>query len=160
MKESLKNKIKEFKAELIEHPNKDIFSFKIGYRYFYLDNKKKLTTNFDIDNFLQDNFDFKLKMTSRIESIFYTKNLEDVADKEGWDINGCYTLSDIEREFETEEPIAEIIYDVTISGKKHIIIDDKVYEGEFSVIKNILSISPKQALILLTSEQFVEDFLS
>lgn len=141
--------------------------FSLGFREFNLystdvkDTEFGLTTSINRDKFLKENYKEKTKHTISLRELIHNqeKSVEDACDKLGWEIKECKHLKDFELDDSTEEPLAEIIYEVDIRELPHIILDDEVFEGELEPLMALVSVNNIEAFKEIAGEALLNKII-
>jgi hypothetical protein len=142
-------------------------TFSSGFREFNLystdvvDTEFGLTTSINLDKFLKENYKEKTKHTISLRELIHNqeKSVEDACDKLEWEITDCKHLKDFEVDDETEEPLAEIIYQINIRDLAHIIIDDEVFEGELGPLMALISVNNIEAFKQMAGESLLNKII-
>lgn len=131
----------------INHHNEYRIEFSKGFRQFTLnstetdDNEFGLTTSFDIESFLKENYKEKPKHSISLKEQLYKEkkqpqeslyDIESAFKSLGWEVNNFYNYKDFSLETFNEDPLAESLYEVSIRELPHVIMDELVFEGELS----------------------------
>lgn len=152
----------------IEFKNSKRIEFSIGLRHFSIystnidDAEFGLTTSFDIDTFLVNNFKEKPKHSTSLREYTEKKELsiEDGCEALNWEIIKCYSLKDFTYGSFMEDPVADSLYQVSIRNLSHIIVDDSVFQGELDSIISFLNISAKESFKQLDKLHVLEKIQS
>ena len=142
-------------------------TFSSGFREFNIystdveDTEFGLTTSIYLDKFLKKNYKEKTKHTISLRELINNqeKSVEDACIKLDWIITDCKHLKDFETDDETEEPLAEIIYQVNIRDLPHIIIDDEVFEGELTPLISLISVNSIEIFKQMAGEELLNKII-
>lgn len=141
--------------------------FSKGYRTFYLNSSDKndpffLTTDIDLDKFLQKNYFMKTKHTKTYQDKRFNDKLDfdEATELLNWEVLEVYGIKDFDLNSTIEEPFAESMFQIRIKNSPHIILDDVVYEGEASAIMALVKPSALEALKEMTEDNILDDLLN
>lgn len=137
--------------------------FEKGFREFTLystdvdDQEGGLTTYPNLSKFLKKNYKHKSKHSISLKDkiMAESRSVEEACSLLKWKINDCHNLKDCDIDFNIEEPLAEILYEVQIKNLAHVIIDDEVYEGELRPLLSLGKLSSKEALSQMASGDMI-----
>lgn len=161
--EKLKNLIKSMGFKLDRKKNSNVIFFSKGFRDFSLyssdlkDSEFGLTISFNLIEFLKKHYKIKTKHSISLQELVYNQELsnEDAFEQLNWEVLEYYNFKDFDLYSFNDDLDFEDIYQVSIRGLSHIIVDDSVYEGELNLIKSLLSVD-RDSLI---EENFSKEFI-
>jgi hypothetical protein len=109
----------------------------------------------DLNKILDKFFQHKPKHTTSLrERISAVHDIEKAFSLLKWEINDVYTLRNIEG-YAQEDPLDDNFYELLIRKKNHIIVDEKVYEGELNSFKSLFHRKPLDELSLELGKEFI-----